>query len=97
MSNSNPSKGIRDTFGIIDGKTGELYPDILSYHLGQDVFYPLHLSLKDIQERGNRYLLHMDSKLRRRLRNLKEAEGQKVIISFQTRTTGRIALARIHR
>ena len=90
-------KHIRETFGIVNGKTGALYPDILRYHLGWDNFCALHCSLHTLEEQGEQYYLHMDSKLKRALAALDMGETVKVVISFQHRTTGRIALARLYK
>lgn len=100
------TSNMRDTFGIIDPTTLDIYEDIIDYHLGTRLFTQASHKDKYILEKGIFYILHMDSKLRRRLHELSYPtqlnlatlgmETQKVIISFQHRTTGYIALARIY-
>lgn len=87
---------LRDTFGIIDKNTGKIYPDILIYFLEHQVITDIKILPNSvIYDKDNVcYLLQMDSKLRRAL---KEHGIMKVIISFQRRTTGNIALARIYK
>jgi len=97
---------MRDTFGIIDPFTLDIYKDILDYHLGTRLFTQVSCKDRYILEKGIFYILHMDSKLRRKLHELSYPtqlslatlgiEAQKVIISFQHRTKGFIALARIY-
>lgn len=86
---------IRETFGIIDGKTGKLYSDILSYALEREILTDETLLPNSVKYRKNLcYILQMDSRLRRALRTEKMVN---VIISYQRRTTGNIALARLDR
>lgn len=97
--NSNNSTKLRETFGIIDGKTGKIYPDILNYHL--EIMYITDIKLlpnsvistKAINGTEVFYPIQIDSKLKRLL---KDKGIAKVIVSFQIRTNGKIALARIY-
>lgn len=94
------SNSIRQTFGVINSLTGKLYPDIIDYHLTvreltdikllPNSFVESHLK----NESGEMYLLHLDSKLKNRLRK----EGiVTCIISMQKRAYGNIAEARIYK
>lgn len=91
---------IRQTFGIKNPLTGTLYSDIIDFHLTvrqltdikilPNSFIESHLP----DEEGEMYLLHMDSKLRNKLKR----EGiVTCIISMQKRTCGNIAEARIYK
>ena len=91
---------IRQTFGVKNPLTGRLYPDIINYHLTVRELTDIKLlpnsfvesHLKD--ESGERYLLHLDSKLKNKLRK----EGiVTCIISMQKRACGNIAEARIYK
>lgn len=86
---------MRETFGIIDGKTGKIYPDILNYRLEIQTITDIKLLPNSILTAfdGESYPIQIDSKLKRLL---KEKGIAKVIVSFQIRTNGRIALARIY-
>lgn len=88
---------LRETFGVIDKATGQKYPDILSCFLQEAYFTYAHLYADWLlPKNGNLYYsLQMDSKLKQKLKTLRGGEEQKVIVSFQRRTTGAIALARI--
>lgn len=96
---------VRDTFGIVDSKTGKLYPDLLTYSVKRDTFSQLRLFTRTYNnyDEGTTsngykvYSLHMDAKLKRALKLLPRPKDTiEVIISLQNRTTGRIALARIY-
>ena len=90
---------LRETFGIIDPKTGKKYSDILHSFLiaatlnadDLDRMY-IYPSLKQALK-GEVYKLHVDSVVKREIRKNKEC---KCIISYQTRTDfGKIAFARV--
>ena len=86
---------LRETFGVVDGKTGKLYPDLLSYALEKGIVTDSILQPNSVMYRkGICYTTHIDSKLKR---VLKEQGLASVIISFQKRTTGNIALARLYK
>lgn len=94
------NKNIRQTFGVINPKTGKLYSDIIDYHLTirqlTDIkILPNSFIESNIKgEEGEFYLLHLDSKLRNRLKK----EGiVTCIVSMQKRTYGNIAEARIYK
>lgn len=85
---------MRETFGIINPRTGNLYPDLVAYHVEYRTFDAMELLDGSIFSDEVEYKLHMDSALKR---ILKEDKAQRVIISFQQRTTGNIALARVYK
>lgn len=84
---------LRDTFGVIDSKTGKIYPDIKDYFLITDLFEPRHLNKGSYYYDTITYVLHKDKKLKRAI--MKEGKVR-VIISMQRRTDCNIALARIY-
>lgn len=87
---------IRDTFGVKDSD-GNLYPDIISYHLETLlVAKPFLVWTKIYDSKGREYKLHRDSRLRQELGKLHGKERLKVIVSFQQRTTGNFAFARLY-
>lgn len=95
-SNSTNSTKLRETFGIIDGKTGKTYPDILNYHLEVMMITDIKLLQNSVLTNSmdkQTYPIQIDSKLKRLLRDKGIA---KVIVSFQIRTNGKLALARIY-
>ena len=59
----------RNTFGIIDQQTGLLFPDLISYSIEKDTFSALQLIQFYYFNRGTKYLLQMDRKLTRKLKN----------------------------
>ena len=75
------NSNIRETFGILDKETGKQYSDIINAFL---------LSLR-ITEEDKHFLLHCDSKVKR---EIKEKGYCNCIVSFQTRSDCKIALAR---
>lgn len=86
---------IRDTFGIIDPETGKQYKDVLSAFIKLEVIASSKLQFNSTitDSRQNVYLLRMDSKTRK---ELKEAKVIQVIVSYQKRTDGNYAMARIY-
>lgn len=92
--NSLSSISNRDTFGIVDSKTGKLYSDILDYwievHFITDIKILPNSTINSHIPQAP-FLLHCDNKLKRELR---EKVVAKVIVSFQKRTTGNFAFAR---
>jgi hypothetical protein len=83
----------RPTFGIIDHETGKRYKDIILSFL-----HPHYITCQDfdngfIWHNGQQYRLHCDKRVRIEL----GMEGYcKVLISFQIRTTGAYAIARVY-
>lgn len=95
MTHSNSNSKIRETFGIIDPLTKQKYKDIKRSFLELRRITKEDLLNREILEPSTRkapYLLHTDLKVNRIIFN----EGYcDCIVSYQERTTGRIALARI--
>lgn len=82
--------GIRDTFGDKD-KQGNRYPDVKTIE-----YYPCYVSLKTLETglisyKSETYIIHADSKTRNRIR----LEDTYCMISFQRRTNGLFAFARL--
>ena len=91
MTNSNIK--IRETFGIIDPLTKKEYPDILKSFLLQLRITKENRLCKYIYLTENDpFLLHCDTKTKK---IIKEKGFCDCIVSFQVRTTGKIALARV--
>lgn len=87
-----PEYGFRETFGIIDPLTKEVYKDIKSSFLLTRVITIEDLYNSSIKEASQDFLLHVDDKLWFRiLRNKQE----NCIVSYQIRTNGNFALARL--
>lgn len=87
-------KDIRQTFGVIDSKTGKLYPDIIDYSIKTLFIADIKLLPNSVLELNKEfYYVHCDSKLKRKL---KEEGLVKVIVSFQNRTYGNYAECRIY-
>lgn len=96
---------VRDTFGIVYGRTGKLYPDLIEYFLEVTSISKSYLSVtkiyssKDTEIKNNNieeYRIHMDSKLKKTLKNLPDSTIEvPVIISYQKRTTGNFAFIRL--
>ncbi len=86
------NSNIRETFGIIEKETGKQYQDIINAFL-------LSLRITEEDKRANKiilnnnttFLLHCDSKVKR---EIKEKGYCDCIVSFQIRTSIKIALAR---
>lgn len=90
-SNTNFST-LRETFGIIDPKTGYQYSDILNAFLMSVRITQDDKDLGKIFLRDNlAFRLHMDGKVKR---EIKEKGYCDCIVSFQVRTDIKIALAR---
>jgi hypothetical protein len=85
----------RETFGVIDSKTGQLYSDLISFTLSRESLRNTHLLTTTVRFNSVIYRLHMDSKLKQALRKLGIGETVEVIISYQIRDTINIALARL--
>jgi len=91
MTNSNLP--IRETFGIIDPSTKKPYKDILkSFLLQLRITKENRLCKYVYLTENDPYLLHCDTKTKK---IIKEKGFCDCIVSFQVRTTGRIALARV--
>lgn len=86
------NSNFRETFGIIDKETGEQYPDIIYAFL-----LTLRITEEDkkagkIQlEDGTNFLLQIDGPVRREIIGKGYCD---CLVSFQTRTDCKIALAR---
>lgn len=86
------NSNIRETFGILDKETGKQYSDIINAFL-------LSLRITEEDKKANKiilnnnthFLLHCDSKVKR---EIKEKGYCNCIVSFQTRSDCKIALAR---
>lgn len=92
---------VRDTFGIKEQKTGKPYHDILTaflqlrYITDKDLdngFIFENPAKEEVTNTNDLFFLHCDGKLRRLLQQKQEVQ---CIISFQIRTTGNFAIARI--
>lgn len=78
----------RQTFGI----TG--HSDIIKASLDVRTLYDVDFDKRHINYKGRDYILHCDNHVRQTLKN----EGSAYcIVSYQERTTGFYALARLHR
>lgn len=86
------NSNIRETFGIIDPKTGHAYNDIINAFLMSVRITQDDKDLGKVFLRDNlAFHLHMDSKVKR---EIKEKGYCDCIVSFQIRTDIKIALAR---
>lgn len=105
--NTNTNKIVRDTFGVIEQSTKELYPDIISCSISVEYFSSYHLKVDFFIKEGVIYKLHKDTRLLKALKALKELKELKepnkdtedklrVIISFQRRIDIDIAMARLY-
>ena len=91
-----PVTPVRDTFGIVDPATGKQYADIIKAFLELRTFCKECLSYGHItSQTGTEYKLFMDSALRRKLHCLAMEDRISVVVSFQQRTNGLFAMARI--
>ena len=79
---------IRNSFGLKDPKTKEQYQDIIKAHREVHTIGPKNLFHKNLFG----YELLCDSILKRELAKNNEI---RVLVSFQERTTGRFAVARL--
>ena len=93
--NSNPYGNFRDTFGLFDPQTGLRYKDVISCHLRPMwLTSEIHDQKIITDEQGAAYILHCDPLVRKEL----GMEGDAlVMISYQRRTTGNYAMARLYR
>lgn len=91
-----PKGKFRETFGVIDSKTMQLYPDLLAYKLAQLEVNQSILSKNWIEKDGLDYQIHMDSKTKRAIRDTGIGDFLTAIVSYQIRTQGNFAFVRIY-
>lgn len=78
----------RQTFGVIG------HNDIIKAVLDVRTIYDIDLNNRYLNFKGRDYILHCDNHVRQTLKN----EGSAYcIVSYQERTTGLYAMARLHR
>jgi len=84
---------IRETFGVVNPLTSKQYTDIILASIEARLITEIKLLPNSVLfYRDEAYLIHCDSKLKRKLRE----EGLvRVIVSFQKRTYGNYAECRI--
>ena len=86
------NSNIRETFGILDKETGKQYPDIINaFLLSLRITEEDKKTNKIILNNNSSFLLQCDGKVKR---EIKEKGYCDCIVSFQTRTDIKIALAR---
>lgn len=92
-----PNNVIRNTFGLRDSETQQKYEDIISAHLENRILSLSSLKesnyiIAETRDRNKLYTVLLDSKAEQAL---KQGETTKAIISFQVRTNGCFAIARL--
>ncbi len=92
------SKKTRNTFGVIDKRTGKKYSDIITSFIKTLPLTPEDLEYKYLvipsEKHGDiTYQLKTDSTLRNKLRKEYKVD---CIVSFQIRRQGNVAVARIY-
>lgn len=87
---------LRNTFGIIDKKTGQKYPDILVSHLELRCIsfneWFIDKYIRESADRKKGYRLLLDHKT---AKELVQHGSIKAMVSFQLRTDGAYAVARL--